>query len=654
MRLSTADLYSELNVQAKEIRLISLDTSLGSTNIDRCTFQTFSLQGAPDYYALSYLWGDPNHTEAMIVNGIKLQVTTNLLALLRQLRKFITSCSTPSELPNVIRSNGHSCQRTGVAKDQEPTYLWADAICIDQGNRQERGHQVKLMGEIYQKAFAVIGWMGPETRDSTKAITAVQLVAKEAPTLYDSKNVCSLLSRYPEAFGDSAIWPAISALWRREYWGRTWVVQELVLNDNVVLLCGSTFLDIDNLHVFDLQAKKIRALDVNLADISVSPDIDCIILLRDFWKGPAQKSSLSQFYPLSQVRTSRCTDLRDKVYGVLGMTKISIDPDYSLPTAVAYTKTAHEMLRKEGLTSCFGLAGTAINKTPNLPSWVPDWSYEEWGGWDLTRWSGVEPRFLSADFFEISSKDLHVLHVAVMQVAEVAHTGPAYPRDATEQSATLWATQFIKLALKLRETTKSTHGVPALQALLRLTLFDGNILSTALWRPRIHITDPEYMILAAAFLKVLCCAVSDHPEQHEDGWLRHMAEFGVSTEERSFSASFRDQFLGDITSPVEQRAIEASVSGIDEGHCQWLRTRIERTIAHHQCFITDRGLLGAGPGVRKGDMVFAVKGCKMPVILREVGSHLEMVGPTFVPGIMDGELFQDGCLEPAYERIELR
>jgi hypothetical protein len=39
--------------------------------------------------------------------------------------------------------------------------LWADAVCIDQSNNEERGHHVKQMSLIYANAVRVLVWLGP-------------------------------------------------------------------------------------------------------------------------------------------------------------------------------------------------------------------------------------------------------------------------------------------------------------------------------------------------------------------------------------------------------------------------------------------------------------------------------------------------------------
>jgi hypothetical protein len=49
-----------------------------------------------------------------------------------------------------------------------------DAICIDQDNILERGHQVKQMGEIYSYAGTVLTWLGLHS-NKFKEIKAAEL-----------------------------------------------------------------------------------------------------------------------------------------------------------------------------------------------------------------------------------------------------------------------------------------------------------------------------------------------------------------------------------------------------------------------------------------------------------------------------------------------
>jgi hypothetical protein len=99
-------LYQPLNVDDDEIRLISLEGE-NSAEVS-ITIEHVSLINPPSYTALSYCWGNQSDTQTISIDGRKVQVTSNLEAALRQLRA------------------------DGCFK------LWANAICINQQDPEER------------------------------------------------------------------------------------------------------------------------------------------------------------------------------------------------------------------------------------------------------------------------------------------------------------------------------------------------------------------------------------------------------------------------------------------------------------------------------------------------------------------------------------
>jgi hypothetical protein len=55
--------------------------------------------------------------------------------------------------------------------------LWADAICIDQRNIEERGKKVQLMGMIYWKADRVLVWLGQNISENDRLINVEEAFA---------------------------------------------------------------------------------------------------------------------------------------------------------------------------------------------------------------------------------------------------------------------------------------------------------------------------------------------------------------------------------------------------------------------------------------------------------------------------------------------
>lgn len=117
-------------LQSGEIRLLRISQDAGHDLI--CHLEVAYINHLPPYEALSYCWGDASDKIAIDCNGSRgLAVTKNLHAALLALR-----------LPNQER------------------VLWADAICINQDDIEERGSQILLMKDIYRIASSVVIWLG--------------------------------------------------------------------------------------------------------------------------------------------------------------------------------------------------------------------------------------------------------------------------------------------------------------------------------------------------------------------------------------------------------------------------------------------------------------------------------------------------------------
>jgi hypothetical protein len=80
-----------------------------------------------DYKCLSYCWQTTVQDAAILVDGRRFEVTSNLLSALRNIRK-----------------------------RKQKTLVWIDQICINQEDFVERGHQVSIMKHIYSRARTVV------------------------------------------------------------------------------------------------------------------------------------------------------------------------------------------------------------------------------------------------------------------------------------------------------------------------------------------------------------------------------------------------------------------------------------------------------------------------------------------------------------------
>ena len=220
--------YQPLDEHRSEIWLVTipkLDSNLTAegcrlehilsdgTTVICCTIEHRSLDQPPSYKGLSYCWGDTNKTKKIHLNGSEVQITENLEAALRELGRHESIC------------------------------LWVDALCINQSDIDERGRQVLRMRDIYNEASETISWLGVEAEESSLAFDLIQILSR---TNDDSKSAryeeaLMRLYRPSENHKYDTHWNAFLLLFRRPYWGRVWIVQEVVSSKKVWVRCGSRY-----------------------------------------------------------------------------------------------------------------------------------------------------------------------------------------------------------------------------------------------------------------------------------------------------------------------------------------------------------------------------------------------------------------------------
>jgi hypothetical protein len=83
------------------------------------------------YESVSYAWGTGQRDQDIVCDDKILKITPNLYSVLQRVR-----------LPDAPRN------------------LWADSICINQEDLEEKGRQVTIMGQIYRSAERVLICMG--------------------------------------------------------------------------------------------------------------------------------------------------------------------------------------------------------------------------------------------------------------------------------------------------------------------------------------------------------------------------------------------------------------------------------------------------------------------------------------------------------------
>jgi Heterokaryon incompatibility protein (HET) len=310
----------------------------------------------PRYEALSYTWGSAENPDVLFMESNESEAT-------------LSSLEIGQNLAGALRHLRH---------ETETRTLWVDAVCINQQSMTERSTQVTRMTSIYKFAYSVVVWLGPESPDSKLAFTTLReiaaqtLLTKNATRLVAPKATHRdwLLSASTLPHGEDA-WRAILGLVNRSWFDRVWIVQEIQLaNPTAVLRCGHESIRWGHFcrAVYCILRKH------NPPDASLAQRLNMIKIL-------IQSSAGLSFRLLLYGSSFRqCSDLRDHVYGLLGLATPAvlreIRPQYAADIGTVYTDAFLAMYRAlhrlDALQDCW--LGTDRSALGKLPSWVPNWS----------------------------------------------------------------------------------------------------------------------------------------------------------------------------------------------------------------------------------------------------------------------------------------
>ncbi|TPX18351.1 uncharacterized protein E0L32_011762 [Thyridium curvatum] len=580
-----AVLYRPL--QPGEYRLLKLLPK--RMEIVKCEILHFPLNRAPRYRAVSYSWGDADVTQKVQIGTEIIQITASLQGALNALRD-----------------------------EEKEVYVWADGLCINQQDRDERSQQVQLMASIYARAEMVAVWLGAEADGSPDAVKLLHEIADNRDSLKRLKHILDPPERRPAC-------KALVALFERDYWDRLWVVQEVFNAHKIRVYCGDLripwqiFRDVCD--VFKRYERELKPYFVagfsDNAALTPTQDLKYSHVLTQGGPGSFPEVSsvnrhghMSLFEVLYACRTKLAADPRDKVFGVLGLLHQDIrdefPPDYNRSVKDVYISVVDYLITNTRRLDviCEAIHYPLHVSTIRLPSWVPDWSHIPQR--EMLR----RPTSFRAD----GGQD-----------AEVTYLSETGQKMAT-------AGNIMEIS-GIRLSTISRRGI----AVDVLNTLDDYLMAFLHWRALLlgnHDDDGEdreyTRRVRAAFCRTLCLGVP--PKRYRDSWSRvcyHV--FARLIHERLPFLPLDEELHMAAKDDLSNRPDDCE-QVIDEG-CHF-------SMQGRSFCITRHGLMGLGSGyMAVGDVVVVALGCSTPIILRPVGNSgmFRFVGDVYIDGYMHGE-----------------
>ncbi|KAI0474994.1 heterokaryon incompatibility protein-domain-containing protein [Xylariaceae sp. FL0804] len=409
----TRRLYSDLPSRSQTIRLVTL---LPGSGLQRLFCKLHEAQVGDedeDYKALSYAWnnGTESADVSIICNMMTIKVSSNLQSALLRLRS-----------------------------PDQPVKIWVDSLCINQKNAKERTQQVGMMREIYQRSSEVVIWLGdsgPEddlgewlgplyeeycsgtspsedslfawSGDETDLFKVKAHYSQDARlarnTTYSATTrdvfgaFCALYSlsigvsasRIPLLCHLAEAGPVIrgfEALAEKSWWGRVWVVQEVVVATRATMYYGKMSAPWSFFSKAAMNFEKSRrATNVDSMYAYVTDGWT----LRRFSRLVAAIESTRREWELVEptvllplirkFRSRQASDARDKVFALLGLVRFwaggkRILPDYGHEVTTTYFETAKFLISSvESLSVLAGTLRDPASRGGQASSWVTDWSY---------------------------------------------------------------------------------------------------------------------------------------------------------------------------------------------------------------------------------------------------------------------------------------
>jgi hypothetical protein len=347
-----------------------------------------------------------------------------------------------------------------------PKLIWIDGLCIDQDNLEERQEQVSLMKDVFGKAARVMVWLAsPEKAHDATRVRNYFLWLRYIQTLgFDPEDTIFAGIPYDQTAR------ALQSFLEQRWFRRVWMVQEVALAQQILLLYGSTcfaWWELDRFVSLVMEPRHLALHGPIMSDRSGSiimkhtrslGNIRTMskfrgevqsdkIFLKSEWRPLLDSGVVSltaelreqlENYPLLALEEVLSTTVyfgatkaHDKIFAILGTIFDPASPplmaDYVSSFETVYLK-AMKLLLSRGRANVISLslAGIGLYKDGlpvalrNMPSWVPDYlSHMEIAGQIFRQHGPVMRVQLALD------SNANTIKVQAFLIDYIASLGPA-------------------------------------------------------------------------------------------------------------------------------------------------------------------------------------------------------------------------------------
>lgn len=491
-----------------------------------------------------------------------------------------------------------------------------------------------MMARIYSSASEVIIWLGKKADNVDLAFEQLRTsheAIQQHGDRYQPGSNAGRITHPNQSKSSTAM--AMTALLERQWFRRTWVIQEAVLAKKATLMCGDLSLPFKSVttvcsHWYKHNFRLITGLPVSRP----------LLAMSELQNGIEKKQNISLLAALMVTKGAESGDPRDRAFGLMSLVSANANPgikvDYYMSCEELYAQIVkHDIDANERLVM-LAFAGLGLfSGDVNLPSWVPDWSLCDNFFMDLMCNTGYKAAKETKP--AVSWPGTGKARMKAVFIDEIVDTGTHMLPDGFDPA---------KAAAEGRgKTSHMDHWQFTNIKGHYLLKFDAETDVASLFKDLNHLTKD----------------FTTYPtgEHLEDVKLRTVIlDFTGLEKDEDWVSKYRTAYLAvqedsNLVTMLGILSSSSGDSGSGHGYQEWTyfdhnKERYLRTIADWtRCrvlYSTKKGYIGWGSDVaQKGDKVFVLLGANVPFIVRPVGEGVyKLIGPSYIHGFMYGEALE--------------
>ncbi|KAK8235128.1 heterokaryon incompatibility protein-domain-containing protein [Phyllosticta capitalensis] len=261
---------------ASTIRLIKLREQKVDGTV-ACALRHLDVAEQPDfeYYALSYVWGNPAPTRHIYVEELQFPLHEALWQFMNW----------------------------AWGQNMFDRWIWTDRICLNQEDDSEIAQQIPRMGRIFHDAKQVMAWLG---MSQTKGDSFVKLLNRQSTNFDKERGMPEIQKQYSQQELSD-----VEAIVGHEYCKRVWILQEVLNAKSLVFLIGNIQVTLEELRTTCALLPNLGQNDYFLGKTPMER-LHQATKTRGNWK-------LGRLLYFMNSGWFQCQRPNDRIYGCLGL-----------------------------------------------------------------------------------------------------------------------------------------------------------------------------------------------------------------------------------------------------------------------------------------------------------------------------------------------